>query len=95
MSKGATMKGVTFKMDAETLDVASKVLKENGYSLTKGMTTFLTSVAITKTVDLPDAEELENELLFLKLKNEIEQRVSEVQSGNYYTDTDLIERYGL
>ncbi|WP_165211910.1 antitoxin [Streptococcus tangpeifui] len=95
MSKSASLKSVAFKMDSDTLDSASKVLKENGYSLAKGMTLFLKNVALTKSVDLPDEEELENEFLFMQLKNEINQRVSDVQSGDYYTDTDLVERYGL
>lgn len=95
MSKAAYLKSVAFKMDSDTLDSASKVLKANGYSLAKGMTLFLKNVAITKSVDLPDEEELENEFLFMQLKNEVNQRVADVQSGNYYTDKDLVERYGL
>lgn len=90
------MKGVTFKMDAETLDAASKVLKENGYSLTKGMTTFLTSVAITKTVDLPDVEELENEALFKALQKEIRQSVDRYEEGNHgHSIEEARERLGL
>lgn len=95
MSKTATLKGVTFKMDSDTLDSASLVLKENGYSLTKGMTLFLKNIAVTKSVDLPSEEELDNKFLFMKLKDEINQRVSNVQAGEYYTDEDLVERYGL
>ena len=89
------LKNVAFKMDSTTLDSASEVLKENGYSLSKGVTLFLKSVALTKSVDLPTEEELENEFLFMQLKNEVGQRVAEVQSGKYYSDSDLVERYGL
>ena len=89
------LKNVAFKMDSTTLDSASEVLKENGYSLSKGVTLFLKSVALTKSVDLPTEEELENEFLFMQLKSEVGQRVAEVQSGKYYSDSDLVERYGL
>lgn len=89
------LKNVAFKMDSTTLDSASEVLKENGYSLSRGVTLFLKSVALTKSVDLPTEDELENEFLFMQLKNEVDQRVAEVQSGKYYSDSDLVERYGL
>lgn len=89
------LKNVAFKMEAETLDSASAVFKEKGYSLTKGMTIFLKQVALTKSFDLPTEEEVDNALLFMQLKEEINQRVSDVQSGNFYTDSDLVERYGL
>lgn len=89
------LKNVAFKMDSTTLDSASEVLKENGYSLSRGVTLFLKSVALTKSVDLPTEEELENEFLFMQLKSEVGQRVAEVQSGKYYSDSDLVERYGL
>lgn len=91
----SSLKSVAFKMDSDTLDSASKVLKENGYSLAKGMTLFLKTVALTKSVDLPSEEELENQYLFQQLKSEVSQRVAEVQSGNYLTDDDLVERYDL
>lgn len=90
-----TLKSVAFKMDSEILNSASEVLKANGYSLSKAMTLFLKNVAVSETVDLPTEEEIENELLFMELKKEVNQRVSEVQSGEYYTDLDLVERYGL
>ena len=89
------LKNVAFKMDSTTLDSANEVLKENGYSLSRGVTLFLKSVALTKSVDLPTEEELENEFLFMQLKSEVGQRVAEVQSGKYYSDSDLVERYGL
>lgn len=41
------------------------------------------------------SKNLDNETLFMQLKQEIEQRVSDVQSGKYYTDDDLVARYGL
>lgn len=84
-------KNVAFKIDEEILDSASAILKENGYSLAKGLRAFLTYTAVTKTVTLPD----ENELLFIQLRQEVNQRVSDVQAGKYHTDDDLVERYGL
>lgn len=96
MGKTASnLKSVAFKMDSNILDSASAVFKENGYSLTRGMTLFLKNIAVTKTVDLPDEQELDNEMLFLQLKEDVNKRVSDVQDGNYYTDADLVERYGL
>lgn len=89
---GTTLKNIAFKMDSETVDAASAVFKANGYSLAKGMTLFLKQVAVTKTVDLPSDEK---ERLFMQLKEEIRQRVSDVQSGNYYTDDDLKIQYNL
>lgn len=89
------LKNVAFKMDSTTLDSASEVLKENGYSLSRGVTLFLKSIALKKSVDLPTEEELENEFLFMQLKSEVDQRVSDVQNGKYYSDSDLVERYGL
>lgn len=95
MAEVVATKGITFKMDSEILDIASSVLREHGYSLSKGMTLFLKNVALTKSVDLPNEKEIDNELLFMKLKEEIDQGISEVRSGKYYTDADLVERYGL
>ncbi|HEM2792353.1 TPA: antitoxin [Streptococcus suis] len=92
---GTTLKNIAFKMDSETVDAASAVFKANGYSLAKGMTLFLKQVALTKTVDLPSEEEIENELLFMQLKEEVRQRVADVEAGNYYSDADLVARYEL
>ncbi|WP_277294287.1 hypothetical protein [Streptococcus hyointestinalis] len=49
-------------------------------------------MTVTKTSDLPSEEK---ERLFMQLKEEICQRVSDVQSGNYYTDDDLKIQYNL
>ncbi|HFU4109956.1 TPA: hypothetical protein ACGO7N_001050 [Streptococcus suis] len=49
-------------------------------------------MTVTKTSDLPSDEK---ERLFMQLKEEIHQRVSDVQSGNYYTDDDLKIQYNL
>ena len=89
------LKNVAFKMDSDTLDLASEVIKENGYNLNKVMRLYLKNVAITKKIDLPTGEELDNEFLFMQLKSEVKQRVSDVQNGKYYSDSDLVERYGL
>ncbi|HEM3538426.1 TPA: antitoxin [Streptococcus suis] len=89
------LKNVAFKMDSDTLDLASEVIKENGYNLNKVMRLYLKNVAITKKIDLPTEEELDNEFLFVQLKSEVKQRVSDVQNGKYYSDSDLVERYGL
>ena len=62
------------------------------------------SVATTKgvsiemdisTLDLTNKQEFDNELLFMQLKHEVTQRVSKVQEGRYYSDFDLVNRYGL
>ena len=50
---------------------------------------------MTGKVDLLSEEELENQRLFSQLQKEIEESIKEVQSGVYYTDNDLVERYGL
>ena len=71
MAEVVATKGITFKMDSEILDIASSVLREHGYSLSKGMTLFLKNVALTKSVDLPNEKEIDNELLFMKLKEEV------------------------
>ncbi|HFI0462397.1 TPA: hypothetical protein ACGOYD_000303 [Streptococcus suis] len=52
-------------------------------------------MTLPKTSDLPSEEKDKNELLFMQLKEEIRQRVSDVQSGNYYTDDDLKIQYNL
>ena len=62
------LKNVAFKMDSDTLDLASEVIKENGYNLNKVMRLYLKNVAITKKIDLPTEEELDNEFLFMQLK---------------------------
>ncbi|WP_180274067.1 hypothetical protein [Streptococcus suis] len=49
-------------------------------------------MTVTKTSDLSSDEK---ERLFMQLKEEIRQRVSDVQSGNYYTDNDLKIQYNL
>lgn len=95
MSKSVPVKSVSFKTDSDVVDTASAILKANGYTLAKGLTLFLKNVVRTGSVDLPDEQELDNELLFLQLQNEVKESVAEVQSGHFYTDEDLVKRYGL
>ena len=89
------LRSIGFKMDSDTLDLASEVIKENGYNLNKVMRLYLKSIAVTKKIDLPSEEELDNEFLFMQLKKEVGTRISDVQAGNYYSDEDLVARYGL
>lgn len=49
-------------------------------------------MTVTETSDLPSDEK---ERLFMQLKEEIRQRVSDVEAGNYYTDDDLKIQYNL
>ncbi|KXT76850.1 type II toxin-antitoxin system RelB/ParD family antitoxin [Streptococcus sp. DD12] len=95
MNKEGNIKNVSFKIDADLLTTARSILKQNGYTLSKGLTLFLKNVAVREEVPLETEEDLENERLFLQLKNEIKTSLDEVQSGSYYTDEDLVERYGL
>ncbi|HFI0695458.1 TPA: hypothetical protein ACGO4F_001552 [Streptococcus suis] len=52
-------------------------------------------MTVTKTSESFSGEINGNEVLFMQLKEEIRQRVSDVQSGNYYSDDDLKTRYNL
>lgn len=71
MSEVLAIKNVSFKADADVVDLASEVFKENGYNLSKGLSLFLKNVAIKQEVLLDSEEELEKEQIFLELQKEI------------------------
>lgn len=86
---------IAFKTDSDIVKEARMVFKEHNYSLTGALRTFLTNVAITGEVNLPSSEELEKEMLFKKLQEEVQQSYLEFEQGKFYTDEDLVKRYGL
>lgn len=88
-------KMVNFPADRNLADSARQIMKEKNLSQTEVFNLFLKNIVATGEINLLTEEELEKEALFMQLKDEIEQRVSEVQSGKYYTDSDLVKRYGL
>lgn len=89
------LRNVSFKTEPEIVDEATKVFKKKGYSLSKGLSLFLKTVALEEDVNLPSADELEKEMLFKKLQAEINQSVLEMEQGIYLTREDLNKRYGL
>ena len=95
MSEAVTIKNIAFKADPDVVNSASVILKENGYSLSKALTLFLKNVVLTGSVELPNEREIDNELLFKQLQTEVKESIAEVQAGHYYTDEDLVKRYGL
>ena len=91
----ADLKSVAFKMDSDILDTASAVFKENGYSLTRGLRVFLKSVALTKSVDLPDEEDLEKEFIFRQLQSEIKEGIEAYERGECISLEKVRSELGL
>lgn len=89
------IKMVNFPADRTLADKAKELLKKQNLSQTEVFNLFLKNIVVTGKVDLLSEEELENQRLFSQLQKEIQESISEVQAGNYYTDEDLVERYGL
>lgn len=89
------LRNVSFKTEPEIVDEATKVFKKKGYSLSKGLSLFLKTVAVEEDVNLPSADELEKEMLFKKLQAEINQSILDIEQGNYFTEEDLVKRYEL
>lgn len=89
------LRNVSFKTEPEIVDEATKVFKKKGYSLSKGLSLFLKTVAVEEDVNLPSADELEKEMLFKKLQAEINQSILDIEQGIYFTEEDLVKRYEL
>ena len=89
------LRNVSFKTEPEIVDEATKVFKKKGYSLSKGLSLFLKTVAVEEDVNLPSSDELEKEMLFKKLQAEINQSILDIEQGNYFTEEDLVKRYEL
>lgn len=89
------LRNVSFKTEPDIVDEATKVFRKKGYSLSKGLSLFLKTVAVEEDVNLPSADELEKEMLFKKLQAEINQSVADMENGIYFTEEDLAKRYGL
>ena len=89
------LRNVSFKTEPDIVDEATKVFKKKGYSLSKGLSLFLKTVAVEEDVNLPSADELEKEMLFKKLQAEINQSVADMEKGIYFTKEDLVKRYEL
>ena len=86
---------VNFPADRALADKAKELLKKQNLSQTEVFNLFLKNIVVTGKVDLLSEEELENQRLFSQLQKEVEESIKEVQAGIYYTDEDLVERYGL
>lgn len=89
------LRNVSFKTEPDIVDEATKVFRKKGYSLSKGLSLFLKTVAVEEDVNLPSADELEKEMLFKKLQAEINQSVADMERGIYFTKEDLVKRYEL
>lgn len=89
------LRNVSFKTEPDIVDEATKVFRKKGYSLSKGLSLFLKTVAVEEDVNLPSADELEKEMLFKKLQAEINQSIADMENGIYFTEEDLVKRYGL
>ncbi|MFS9081008.1 antitoxin [Streptococcus mitis] len=89
------LRNVSFKTEPDIVDEATKVFRKKGYSLSKGLSLFLKTVAVEEDVNLPSADDLEKEMLFKKLQAEINQSVEDMENGIYFTKEDLVKRYGL
>ena len=95
MTRLSPIKMVNFPADRILADKAKELLKKQNLSQTEVFNLFLKNIVVTGKVDLLSEEELENQRLFSQLQKEVEESIKEVQSGIYYTDEDLVERYGL
>lgn len=89
------LRNVSFKTEPDIVDEATKVFRKKGYSLSKGLSLFLKTVAVEEDVNLPSADELEKEMLFKKLQAEINQSVADMEQEIYFTKEDLVKRYEL
>ena len=95
MSEAVAIKNVSFKADAEIVDLATKVCKENGYDLSKGLSLFLKNVAIKKELILESEEELEKEKIFLELQKEIRSGLEAYERGEGTPLEEVRARLGL
>lgn len=84
-------KRVGFTTNTDYFEKAKEVAKANGTTISSAMDMFVKQIAITGRMELLNEEEM----LFMQLKKEVNQRISDVQSGEYYTDEDLVKRYEL
>ena len=95
MTRLSPIKMVHFPADRTLADKAKELLKKQNLSQTEVFNLFLKNIVVTGKVDLLSEEELEKQRLFSQLQKEVEESIKEVQAGIYYTDEDLVERYGL
>ena len=88
-------RAVTFQANKELVSEAMTVLNKKNLTLSSALRLFLQNVVVTNEVDLLTEEELEKERLFKQLQAEVQQSYVNFEAGKFYTDEDLVKRYGL
>lgn len=88
-------RSVTFQANKELVSEAMEVLNRKNLTLSYALRLFLKNIVVTNEIDLLSEEELEKEKLFKELQAEVQQSYAEFEAGHFYTDEDLVKRYGL
>lgn len=88
-------RAVTFQANKELVSEAMAVLNKKNLTLSSALRLFLQNVVVTNEVDLLSEEELEKEQLFKKLQAEIKDSIANYEAGNFYTEEEVREHFGL
>lgn len=88
-------RAVTFQANKELVSEAMTVLNKKNLTLSSALRLFLQNVVVTNEVDLLSEEELEKEQLFKKLQAEIKDSIANYEAGNFYTEEEVREHFGL
>ncbi|HEM3628641.1 TPA: hypothetical protein U1C40_002021 [Streptococcus suis] len=88
-------RAVTFQANKELVSEAMAILNEKNLTLSSALRLFLQNVVVTNEVDLLSEEELEKEQLFKKLQAEIKDSIANYEAGNFYTEEEVREHFGL
>ncbi|HEN7405674.1 hypothetical protein IR123_02000 [Streptococcus sp. 19428wC2_LYSM12] len=88
-------RAVTFQANKELVSEAMTVLNKKNLTLSSALRLFLQNVVVTNEVDLLNEEELEKEQLFKKLQAEIKDSIANYEAGNFYTEEEVREHFGL
>ncbi len=86
---------VNFQADRELAEEAKTILEQQNTTMSKAFNLFLKNIVVTKKLNLLTEDELENEQLFKQLQAEVQSSYASFEKGDFYTDADLKERYGL
>lgn len=88
-------RAVTFQANKELISEARAILSEKNLTLSHALRLFLQNIVVTNKVDLLTEEELEKERLFKELQSEVKASIAEMDAGNYYTEEQLREYFGI
>lgn len=86
---------VNFQTNSDLLERARTIVKSHNLDMSKSFNLFLETIVATESLPVLTEDELEKERLFAQLQKEVQSSYAEIGAGKFYTDEDLVERYGL